>query len=65
MLADAQIEFDEIDLSQDEAAMAMVKKMGYVAAPVVIAGDAHWSGFRHSELQHLIARYRTERVHAA
>ena len=23
----------------------MVKTMGYTAAPVVVAGDEHWSGF--------------------
>lgn len=24
----------------------MIKDLGYLAAPVVIAGDDHWSGFR-------------------
>lgn len=40
------VEFNEVDLSQDENAYNMVKALGYQAAPVVIAGDAHWSGFR-------------------
>jgi len=40
------VEFNEVDLSQDEDAYEMVKALGYQAAPVVIAGDVHWSGFR-------------------
>ena len=40
------IEFETIDLSEDEAAMALVKELGYNAAPVVVAGEDHWSGFR-------------------
>lgn len=40
------IPFEVVDLSLDEKAMDMIKDMGYQAAPVVIAGDKHWSGFR-------------------
>ena len=40
------VEFNVIDLSEDAAAMDMIKDLGYQAAPVVVAGDAHWSGFR-------------------
>jgi glutaredoxin-like protein NrdH len=47
------VEFNEIDLSQDEEAYAMVKALGYQAAPVVIAGDDHWSGFRPDKLNTL------------
>jgi glutaredoxin-like protein NrdH len=44
------IDFNVIDLSEDAAAMDMIKDLGYQAAPVVIAGDAHWSGFRPDRL---------------
>lgn len=40
------IEFSTVDVSQDEVALEMIKTLGYSAAPVVIAGDSHWSGFR-------------------
>ena len=41
------VRFDVVDLSQDDVAMDMVKNdLGYTAAPVVVAGDQHWSGFR-------------------
>ena len=40
------IAFDVVDLTQDEDAYAHVSGLGYRQVPVVIAGDAHWSGFR-------------------
>ena len=38
--------YNVIDLTQDAEAMEKVMAMGYRQAPVVIAGDAHWAGFR-------------------
>jgi glutaredoxin-like protein NrdH len=38
--------YSVIDLTEDEAAMDRVVSLGYRQAPVVIAGDAHWAGFR-------------------
>jgi glutaredoxin-like protein NrdH len=49
------IEYSVVDLSVDESAYQMVKGLGYQAAPVVIAGDAHWSGFRPDLLGSLTA----------
>lgn len=46
LLKKNDIPFETVDLSLDEAAMEMVKGLGYAAAPVVVAGDKHWSGFR-------------------
>ena len=40
------IDYDVIDLTQDDAAMAHVQELGYRQAPVVVAGDNHWAGFR-------------------
>lgn len=48
------IEFKTIDLSQDEAAMALVKELGYTAAPIVVVGDDHWSGFRMDKISALV-----------
>ena len=44
------VSFNEVDLSQDADAMAMVRELGYTAAPVVMAGEEHWSGFRPDKL---------------
>jgi glutaredoxin-like protein NrdH len=52
-LTNKDVSFEVIDLSEDAAAMEMVKSLGYQAAPVVIAGDEHWSGFRPDKLSAL------------
>lgn len=49
------IDYQEVDMSQDPVALEMVKTMGYTAAPVVVAGDDHWSGFRLDRIQALSA----------
>ena len=40
------LNYDVVDLTQDAAAMERVQEIGYRQAPVVIAGDEHWAGFR-------------------
>ena len=55
MLKRNQVEFDEVDMSQDPIALEMVKSLGYTSAPVVIAGEEHWSGFRMDKIQSLTA----------
>ena len=50
LLTKNEIQYREIDLSSDQEALAMVKELGYTAAPVVVAGDDHWSGFRPDKL---------------
>lgn len=40
------VAYDVIDITEDADALAKIKGMGYMQAPVVIAGDDSWSGFR-------------------
>lgn len=40
------LSYDVIDLTEDAQAMERVTALGYRQAPVVIAGEAHWAGFR-------------------
>lgn len=49
-LTSKNVEFQVVDLTEDASAMDKVKALGYQAAPVVIAGDDHWSGFRPDRL---------------
>lgn len=35
-----------VDLTADGAALEKVTALGYRQAPVVMAGEAHWAGFR-------------------
>lgn len=45
------IEYQTVDISKDEEALAKTKELGYLQAPVVIVGDKHWSGFRPDLIQ--------------
>ena len=40
------LDYQLIDLTQDADAMEMVMSLGYRQAPVVVAGEEHWAGFR-------------------
>ncbi|AVO39279.1 glutaredoxin-like protein NrdH [Pukyongiella litopenaei] len=40
------VSYEIVDLTQDPAAMELVQGLGYRQAPVVMAGDDHWAGFR-------------------
>lgn len=40
------LDYELIDLTQDADAMEMVMSLGYRQAPVVVAGEQHWAGFR-------------------
>ena len=50
------IEYEVLDLSVDENALAQVKELGYLQAPVVITDEGHWSGFRPDKIDELAAR---------
>ncbi|AWB94653.1 glutaredoxin-like protein NrdH [Agromyces cerinus] len=50
------IEYEVLDLSVDESALAQVKELGYLQAPVVITDEGHWSGFRPDKIDELASR---------
>lgn len=50
------IEYEILDLSEDPAALEHVKELGYLQAPVVVAADEHWSGFRPDKIAELASR---------
>jgi glutaredoxin-like protein NrdH len=49
------IEYSVVDISQDPEARDYVMALGYLQAPVVVAGDDHWSGFRPDRIKALSA----------
>ena len=49
------IDYEVVDLSEDEQALATVKDLGYSQAPVVVAGEDHWSGFQPDLIKALAA----------
>ncbi|UGQ55239.1 glutaredoxin-like protein NrdH (plasmid) [Rhodococcus qingshengii] len=49
----AGIEYDVIDITENPQARDYVMSLGYLQAPVVVAGDVHFSGFRPDEIKKL------------
>ncbi|MGF0118807.1 glutaredoxin-like protein NrdH [Promicromonospora sp. Marseille-Q5078] len=47
------VKYRVVDITHDEDALAMVRALGYLQAPVVVAGDTHWSGFRPDQIDKL------------
>lgn len=48
------IPYTEIDVTEDDVALARVKEAGFLQAPVVFAWDDAWSGFRPDKLESLV-----------
>lgn len=40
------IAYDKVDITLDSEARDYVMALGHLQAPVVVAGNDHWSGFR-------------------
>lgn len=51
----AGVAYDVVDITEDADALARVKALGHVQAPVVIAGEDHWSGFRPDKIKAIAA----------
>ena len=59
-LSERHTKFETVDLSTDELALAAVKDLGYMQAPVVFVrypngSETHWNGFNPSKLDGFIA----------
>ena len=52
-LDNSGIDYNIIDISQDDEARDLVFKMGYKSVPVVVSEDKHWNGFRPDLLSQL------------
>ncbi|GAA4484568.1 redoxin NrdH [Microbacterium panaciterrae] len=49
------IDYDVIDITEDPAALELVKSLGYLQAPVVVTDEDHWGGFRPDKISELVA----------
>ena len=47
------IRYQVVDVSLDNEAREYVIALGYLQAPVVVAGHEHWSGFRPDRIKQL------------
>lgn len=58
-----EIAYDAIDLTQHPEQAEIFKKSGYASAPIVVAGESTWSGFRLDRLDQLRRRIFSEQSH--
>ncbi len=58
------IAYQIVDLSQDAEALERVRALGYLQAPVVMAGEEHWSGFRPDKIEELAEQVTADRGRA-
>lgn len=43
-----------VDVTEDADALAYIKSLGYLQAPVVVAGDDHWTGYRPHRIEEAV-----------
>jgi glutaredoxin-like protein NrdH len=48
--------FEVVDITEDAAARDFVLSLGYLQAPVVVAGPDHWSGYRPDRIRTLVVQ---------
>ncbi|MBY0441626.1 MAG: redoxin NrdH [Mycobacteriaceae bacterium] len=48
------ISYQKVDITLDVEARDYVMALGYLQAPVVVAGGEHWSGFRPDRIKALV-----------
>ncbi|WP_078345220.1 glutaredoxin-like protein NrdH [Mycobacteroides chelonae] len=48
------LEYKIVDLTEAPEALDYVQSLGYLQAPVVVAGNQHWSGFRPDRVKALL-----------
>lgn len=52
-LTKAGITYTVVDITENTEALAKIKALGHVQAPVVITDEDHWSGFRPDRIKAL------------
>lgn len=52
----AGVDYEMVDISLDDEARDYVMALGHLQAPVVVAGESHWSGFRPDRIKALSAQ---------
>lgn len=57
-LAGQDIEFEEHQISEHPEIQAFAAEKGFMSAPIVIAGERFWSGFRFEQLRDLVRQLR-------
>ena len=61
VLDSKRVPYMVIDMSVDAEALELVKRLGYLQAPVVVTDEDHWSGFRPDKINELAERIKEEK----
>ena len=64
-LDDNGMEYTLVDVSEDESALARIKDLGYLQAPVVVAPNGHWSGYRPDKIEEAVSIVRESELASA
>jgi glutaredoxin-like protein NrdH len=56
-----EIRYEEIDLRERPDLTASFKEMNHLTAPIVVAGNEIWSGFKYERIKGLAHKFRQER----
>lgn len=54
---EAGVPYTAIDLTEDPAAYARIKSLGFTQAPVIVAGSTSWSGLQPGRINAAITQY--------
>ena len=52
----AGLQYEVVDITEDETAREYAMSLGHLQAPVVVAGDQHWSGYRPDQIKAIADR---------
>lgn len=55
MLDKIGVDYNTVDITEDEAALEMILSMGFKSAPVVITDTDSWAGFNPDKINSLVA----------
>lgn len=47
------VTYKTVDVSKDDDALAYVKGLGYMGAPVIVTDTEHWYGFRPDKIKQI------------
>lgn len=47
------LDYDVVDITEDSDAREYVMALGHLQAPIVVAGEDHWSGYRPDRIKAL------------
>jgi glutaredoxin-like protein NrdH len=57
-----KVAYNVVDVSTDADSLKMIQDLGYSSAPVVIADEKHWSGFRIEKIKDIVAELKAAKT---